>query len=209
MYTFGLHLGLRVGQIKQKRTNNPHSVEIAALEVVTEWWDSCIETHSEKVKIIANCVEKIGKANLVSVVMEKLQPERSDGQHANSTQTNGYNNERELNDNNDNGSQSLQQSPEPSNVQHANSTQTNGNDNNDESNDGSENWEQWSAQRNVADEQTNIKQVNGGFQNGNNLKEFSCHAAFVPNIKRKFNEENTKTKSKYGRLSGCSEEQTI
>ena len=218
--------------------------------LVTEWWDACIEPHSEKVKIIADCVEKIGKANFVSVVMEKLQPERLDGQHANSTQTNGYNDERELNDNNDNGSLSSEQSPEPSNMQHANSTQTNGNDNNDERelncNDGSEiqqrpepsngqhgnliqtdsndniderdlngdNWseilEQWSAERDKEGDQTVIKQVDGSFQNGHNCKESSAHAPFVPTIKRKFNEENTfKTKSKYGRLSDCSEGETM
>ena len=199
--------------MKQKRTNHPHSIENAALEAVTEWWDSCIEPRSEKVKIIANCVGKIGKANLVSSVKEKLLREPSEEQHADSSQTNGNNSndDRELNGND--GSE-IQQRPEPSNGQHGSSTQTNGNDNIDERDLNGDNWsellEQWSAEQNEEGDQTVIKQVDGSFQNGHNFKEFSAHAPFVPTIKRKFNEENTfKTKSKYGRLSVCSEEETM
>ena len=212
-YDFGLHLGYTFSQMKQKRTNHPHSIENAALEAVTEWWDSCIEPHSEKVKIIANCVEKIGKANLASSVKEKLLREPPDEQHADSSQTNGNNSndERELNGND--GSE-IQQRPEPSNGQHGNSTQTDSNDNTDERDLNGNNWseisEQWSAERNEEGDQTVIKQVDGSFQNGHNFKELSAHAPFVPTIKRKFNEENTfKTKSKYGRLSECSEGETM
>ena len=196
--------------MKQKRTNHPHSIENAALEAVTEWWDSCFKPNSEKVKIIANCVEKIGKANLVSSIKEKLLQEPSNGQHADSSQSDGNNNndERELNSND--GSEIL----EPSNGQQGNSTHTDSNDDIDErdlnGNNESEILEQWSAERNEDGEQTDMKEVDGSFQNGHNLKEFSAHAAFVPTIKRKFDEENTfETTSKYGRLSVCSEEQTM
>ena len=298
--------------MKQKRTNHPHSIENAASEVVTEWWDSCIEPRSEKVKIIANCIEKIGKANLASSVMEKLLQEPSNRQHADSNHTtcNSNNNEREKNGKD--GSEILEQWLEPSNGQHANSTQSsvltasalfhtvrqwhdnpqsralpmlvhkyvdeNGSavmpaakrsadvtpemnlrehtsytplpsadktahsgfktqkrrhqksktglsvastnrtdvlqkklkikqkqkiDERDlNGNNGSKILEQWSAERSKDGEQTDIKQLDGSFQNGHNLKEFSAHAVFVTTTKRKFDDENTfQTKSKCRRLS--------
>ena len=198
---------MTVNQIRQKRTNNPNSIEIAALEAVIEWWDSCIEPHSEKVKIIANCVEKIGKTNLVSSITQTLGLEPPNEQHANSAYAND-------NDNNSlNGEQcSAQQCGtdeqtddlDLQNGHHANSTQANGiNDLN-----GCNGREIFAVQRNGADEQTVIKQVELGFQNGHNLNGLSpAPATFVPSVKRKFDEENAcKTKPKYGRLSVCSGE---
>ena len=177
LYTFGLHLGLRVGQIRQKRTNNPHSVEIAALEAVTEWWDSGTKTRAQKVDTIANCVKKIGKATLVSFVMEKLQPEHSNGQLATSAQIDGNDNndERQLNGND--RSEILEQLPEPSNGQVATSTQTNGNDNNDEGqlngNDGSEFLPELSNGQLATSMQTNGNDNNDeGQLNGNDGSEF-------------------------------------
>ena len=122
LYTFGLHLGLRVGQIRQKRTNNPNSIEIAALEAVTEWWDSCTKGRSEKVEMVAHCTKQIGKANLASTVIEKLRgPSNGQQTNCNHVQTSS-NNDGDANANVNGGSES---SEEGSTQQNGNGDETN------------------------------------------------------------------------------------
>ena len=99
---FGLHLGYTFDQIKQKRTNHPHNIENAALEVATEWWDTCSKSYNEKSQIILDGMEKIGKPNLVNMVREKmftLSNEDSEREvpgnqntNGNSTRTSNHNN---------------------------------------------------------------------------------------------------------------------
>ena len=69
---FGLNLGFMYGRILQTRTNHPRCVEGAALHLACMWWEGGMTTGDEKVAVLLEAVERIGKNRLATWVEEKL-----------------------------------------------------------------------------------------------------------------------------------------
>ena len=69
---FGLYPGFTYDMVVQKRTNNPGSIEGAAMDLACHWWKYSNDSFTEKKRqLLLFCLE-IKKAHLVSNIAEIL-----------------------------------------------------------------------------------------------------------------------------------------
>ena len=73
LVTFGLHLGFTCEAIKQSRTNHPHSVEGAGLDLVCRWWDQDTDTKRRKAEILIESLQPLRKTSMLPWVRNTLQ----------------------------------------------------------------------------------------------------------------------------------------
>ena len=69
---FGLHLGFTYEMVIQKRTNNPRSVEGAAMALACHWWDHCTDAVDRKKRKLYKSCKELNKEHLRAEVDEVL-----------------------------------------------------------------------------------------------------------------------------------------
>ncbi len=72
LYVLGLYFGFTSGDVEQKLTNSPRSVELAAFKLICRWWEKSGMREDHKFPVVANLAQQMSKSDMEAAIREKL-----------------------------------------------------------------------------------------------------------------------------------------